>query len=143
MSDIWRNSSEARASGSYPAGHRFKSHFRHQIWPVGQAVKTRPFHGCNMGSIPVRVTKTNLNRNTFGLGYFSFFIGFSFGAFPVSTFLFLLSAFMPRKTIDKSMECGRLFHAERQGKTPQGLLSWLCYSLQPHSYEALVNCSVE
>ena len=26
------------------------------IWPVGQAVKTRPFHGCNMGSIPVRVT---------------------------------------------------------------------------------------
>ena len=23
--------------------------------PVGQAVKTRPFHGCNMGSIPVRV----------------------------------------------------------------------------------------
>ena len=25
--------------------------------PVGQAVKTRPFHGCNMGSIPVRVTK--------------------------------------------------------------------------------------
>ena len=47
----------ARASGSYPAGHRFKSHFRHQIRPVGQAVKTRPFHGCNMGSIPVRVTK--------------------------------------------------------------------------------------
>ena len=27
------------------------------VWPVGQAVKTRPFHGCNMGSIPVRVTK--------------------------------------------------------------------------------------
>ena len=26
--------------------------------PVGQAVKTRPFHGCNMGSIPVRVTKS-------------------------------------------------------------------------------------
>ena len=25
------------------------------LWPVGQAVKTRPFHGCNMGSIPVRV----------------------------------------------------------------------------------------
>ena len=31
------------------------------IWPVGQAVKTRPFHGCNMGSIPVRVTKKLLN----------------------------------------------------------------------------------
>ena len=28
------------------------------LWPVGQAVKTRPFHGCNMGSIPVRVTKS-------------------------------------------------------------------------------------
>ena len=27
-------------------------------WPVGQAVKTSPFHGGNMGSIPVRVTKT-------------------------------------------------------------------------------------
>ena len=26
------------------------------IWPVGQVVKTRPFHGCNMGSSPVRVT---------------------------------------------------------------------------------------
>ena len=26
------------------------------IWPVGQVVKTRPFHGCNMGSNPVRVT---------------------------------------------------------------------------------------
>ena len=24
--------------------------------PVGQVVKTRPFHGCNMGSNPVRVT---------------------------------------------------------------------------------------
>ena len=29
------------------------------IWPVGQEVKTPPFHGGNMGSIPVRVTKTN------------------------------------------------------------------------------------
>ena len=26
------------------------------IRPVGQVVKTRPFHGCNMGSSPVRVT---------------------------------------------------------------------------------------
>ncbi len=25
-------------------------------WPVGQAVKTPPFHGGNTGSIPVRVT---------------------------------------------------------------------------------------
>ena len=28
-------------------------------WPVGQAVKTPPFHGDNRGSIPVRVTKQN------------------------------------------------------------------------------------
>ena len=46
----------ARALGSYPNGRRFKSSFRYHIRPVGQAVKTRPFHGCNMGSIPVRVT---------------------------------------------------------------------------------------
>ena len=31
-------------------------------WPVGQAVKTRPFHGCNMGSIPVRVTTSSSIR---------------------------------------------------------------------------------
>ena len=47
----------ARASGSYPAGRWFKSDIRYHSRPVGQAVKTRPFHGCNMGSIPVRVTK--------------------------------------------------------------------------------------
>ena len=28
--------------------------------PVGQAVKTPPFHGGNMGSIPVRVTKNEI-----------------------------------------------------------------------------------
>ena len=28
----------------------------HQIRPVGQAVKTSPFHGGDMGSIPVGVT---------------------------------------------------------------------------------------
>ena len=36
--------------------------------PVGQAVKTRPFHGCNMGSIPVRVTtpeKSTLKKSAF------------------------------------------------------------------------------
>ena len=26
------------------------------MWPVGQAVKTPPFHGGNRGSIPLRVT---------------------------------------------------------------------------------------
>ena len=57
----------ARACGSYPQCPRFKSRCRYQIheaprrfmdsqWPVGQVVKTRPFHGCNMGSNPVRVT---------------------------------------------------------------------------------------
>ncbi len=58
----------ARASGSYPAGRKFKSHYRYQdkisssnslesIWPGGQAVKTPPFHGGNTSSILVRVTK--------------------------------------------------------------------------------------
>ena len=60
----------ARACGSYPQCHRFKSSRRYQTGemlrhlsgvplerrPVGQEVKTRPFHGCNMGSNPVRVT---------------------------------------------------------------------------------------
>ena len=34
-----------------------KGKFKEEIWPVGQAVKTPPFHGGNMGSSPVRVTK--------------------------------------------------------------------------------------
>ena len=62
----------ARACGSYPQCHRFKSSRRYHVRrdasaslrnpldsqkrPVGQVVKTRPFHGCNMGSNPVRVT---------------------------------------------------------------------------------------
>ena len=56
-----------RAIGSYPIGHKFESHRRYHankndfvfninIRPVGQAVKTPPFHGGNMGSSPVRVT---------------------------------------------------------------------------------------
>ena len=58
----------ARATGSYPVGHGFKSNSRYQnhpsempddTRPVGQEVKTPPFHGSNMGSIPVRVTKRN------------------------------------------------------------------------------------
>ena len=28
----------------------------HQLWPIGQAVKTPPFHGGNRGSIPLGVT---------------------------------------------------------------------------------------
>ena len=55
----------ARALGSYPGCHRFKSSRRYQngsaytlpaIWPVGQVVKTPPFHGGIMGSNPVPVT---------------------------------------------------------------------------------------
>ena len=46
----------ARAPGSYPVGRKFKSHYRYHIWPVGQAVKTPPFHGGITSSILVRVT---------------------------------------------------------------------------------------
>ena len=63
----------ARALGSYPGCHWFKSSCRYhfskgdkklcrplrnleQKWRVGQTVKTPPFHGGNTGSIPVRVT---------------------------------------------------------------------------------------
>ena len=53
----------ARAFGSYPTGRWFKSDFRYQgplrqtPWPVGQEVKTPPFHGSNGSSILPRVTK--------------------------------------------------------------------------------------
>ena len=46
----------ARVLGSYPIGRWFKSYCRYHLWPVGQEVKTSPFHGGIMGSIPVRVT---------------------------------------------------------------------------------------
>ena len=46
----------ARATGSYPVGRKFKSHCRYHFRPVGQAVKTPPFHGGNTSSILVRVT---------------------------------------------------------------------------------------
>ena len=58
----------ARAFGSYPKCHRFESSRRYQnqkasrdaFWflrPVGQVVKTPPFHGGNTSSSLVRVTK--------------------------------------------------------------------------------------
>ena len=64
-----------RAIGSYPIGHKFESHRRYHankndfvfyinIRPVGQAVKTPPFHGGNMGSSPVRVT----SKKSTGIG---------------------------------------------------------------------------
>ena len=45
----------ARATGSYPVGHGFKSNSRYHR-PVGQAAKTPPFHGGNGSSILPRVT---------------------------------------------------------------------------------------
>ena len=59
MHHMWRYSSVARATGSYPVGRKFKSHCRYHIWPVGQAVKTPPFHGGITSSILVRVTKSS------------------------------------------------------------------------------------
>ena len=62
----------ARAHGSYPWCPRFESRCRYQIkaqpfdcaflWPVGQVVKTPPFHGGNMGSSPVRVTNDTASQ---------------------------------------------------------------------------------
>ncbi len=55
----------ARATGSYPVGHGFKSNSRYQqfqrasvgiLRPVGQEAKTPPFHGGNRSSILLRVT---------------------------------------------------------------------------------------
>ena len=48
--------------------------------PVGQAVKTRPFHGCNMGSIPVRVTKASGFPEAFSFGcHITGLLHFEFG----------------------------------------------------------------
>ena len=50
-----------RACGSYPQCRWFESSYRYHTRPVGQEVKTSPFHGGIMGSIPVRVTICKLN----------------------------------------------------------------------------------
>ena len=74
----------ARAFGSYPECHWFESSCRYQkggnlffrlfsisvLWPRGQVVKTRPFHGCNTSSILVGVTK-NLSCISTGDFYLS------------------------------------------------------------------------
>ena len=62
----------ARALGSYPGCRWFKSDCRYHPRPVGQEVKTSPFHGGIMGSIPVRVTiapprKSSLQKDLWGL----------------------------------------------------------------------------
>ena len=47
----------ARAHGSYPWRRGFDSLLRYHIfWPLGQAVKTPPFHGGYRGSNPLGVT---------------------------------------------------------------------------------------
>ena len=50
----------ARAIGSYPAGHKFKSYRRYQTWPHRQAVKTSPFHGevssSNLLGVTIRIS---------------------------------------------------------------------------------------
>ena len=61
----------ARVLGSYPIGRWFESCCRYHSWPVGQEVKTPPFHGGIMGSIPVRVTNQKpRNENFQGFLYF-------------------------------------------------------------------------
>ena len=71
----------ARVLGSYPIGRRFESHYRYHKWPVGQEVKTPPFHGGITSSILVRVTKSKNNPNflqhdrLFGLSFFIRFLG--------------------------------------------------------------------
>ena len=65
----------ARATGSYPVGHGFKSNSRYQVvrqyWrtthirPVGQAAKTPPFHGGNGSSILPRVTKKGIHHSVY------------------------------------------------------------------------------
>ena len=79
----------ARAFGSYPKCHRFKSSRRYQglfsgpAWRVGQAAKTPPFHGGNTGSIPVQVIFWEETDNLKGCLFlflphsFFFLLGFS------------------------------------------------------------------
>ena len=52
----------ARVLGSYPIGRWFESYCRYHLRPVGQEVKTSPFHGGIMGSIPVRVTTPHSHK---------------------------------------------------------------------------------
>ena len=68
------------------------------FWPVGQVVKTPPFHGGNMGSSPVRVTKSRLSlHKTVGVFFFpSRTTGQACGPF---TFLFF---FKERKSIKRN-----------------------------------------
>ena len=59
----------ARATGSYPVGHGFKSNLRYHR-PVGQAAKTPPFHGGNGSSILPRVTKKETSEQNSDVSFF-------------------------------------------------------------------------
>ena len=64
-------SGSARALGAW--GRRFKSSHPDQCGPVVKRSKTPPFHGGNMGSIPVRVTKQYYNNITTTLQKYDIF----------------------------------------------------------------------
>ena len=55
--------------GSSPTRGVKLERVRNQIWLLGQAVKTSPFHGGNTGSIPVGVTEGRLIK-----GIYQFFL---------------------------------------------------------------------
>ena len=63
------------AAGSYPAGRWFESDRRYHKRPLGQAVKTSPFHGGIMGSNPVGVTKKEEHSSNDGCFSFLLSIG--------------------------------------------------------------------
>ena len=55
-SSLKSNREERCAEGEQPQGC-IAAIMKIPIWPLGQAVKTSPFHGGNMGPNPVGVTK--------------------------------------------------------------------------------------
>ena len=62
-----RRSTIGNRVGSYPVSRvriPYSPYFvRFILWPVGQAVKTPPFHGGNTGSSPVRVINGGLPKS--------------------------------------------------------------------------------
>ena len=113
----------ARACGSYPQCPRFESRCRYQtrrrykpaplLWPVGQAVKTPPFHGGNMGSIPVRVTTSSQAIQSLRRFFYAF-IKKTFCADPAAYYLRLGRALLGSGVVlglpSKSDEYSRILH---------------------------------
>ena len=101
----------ARVLGSYPIGRWFKSYCRYHIWPVGQEVKTPPFHGGIMGSIPVRVT-IQCSRKQRNIAVSEFFFYTEIRVCPLlvrySDFVvdsFVLTCAILRKKAERSVHC--------------------------------------